>query len=67
MKNQDFIVAAAKRSLRTFCQTFVSTIGSAVIIEEVRWQYVFSASILAAVVSLAMSVVTGLPEVDGEE
>lgn len=62
--NKDLLVAAARRALRTFCQTFVSTIGSAAIVEEVKWQYVLSASVLAAVVSVAMSVVTGLPEVD---
>lgn len=67
MKNKDFLVAAARRALRTLCQTFVSTIGSAVIIEEVKWQYVLSASILSAIVSIAMSIATGLPEVEPQE
>ena len=65
MKNKDFIVAAARRALWTFCETFIGTIGPAVLIEEVSWHYVLSASTLAAVISLAKSVVVGLPEVEG--
>ena len=65
MKNKDFIVAAARRALWTFCETFIGTIGPAVVIEDVSWHYVLSASTLAAVISLAKSVVVGLPEVEG--
>lgn len=64
--NKSLLEAAAKRALWTFCETFISTIGSAVIIEEVKWQYVLSASVLAAVVSIAKSVVVGMPEVGNE-
>ena len=65
MKNKDFLVAAARRALWTFCETFIGTIGPAVLIEEVSWHYVLSASTLAAIISLAKSVVVGLPEVEG--
>lgn len=65
MKNKDLLVAAARRALWTFCETFIGTIGPAVLIEEVSWHYVLSASTLAAVISLAKSVVVGLPEVEG--
>lgn len=65
MKNKDFLVAAARRALWTFCETFIGTIGPAVLVEEVSWHYVLSASTLAAVISLAKSVVVGLPEVEG--
>ena len=64
MKNKDFLVAAARRALWTFCETFIGTIGPAVLIEDVSWHYVLSASTLAAVISLAKSVVIGLPEVE---
>lgn len=65
MKNKDFLVAAARRALWTFCETFIGTIGPAVLVEEVSWHYVLSASTLAAVISLAKSVIVGLPEVEG--
>lgn len=65
MKNKDFIAAAARRALWTFCETFIGTIGPAVLVEEVSWHYVLSASTLAAIISLAKSVVVGLPEVEG--
>lgn len=58
-----FIVAAGARALRTFCQTFIATIGTtAAVISDVNWGVVFSASLLSAVISVATSVVLGLPE-----
>ena len=53
--------AAGIRAVKTFFQTFVATIGSAAVIESVNWQIVFSASALAAILSLATSL-AGLPE-----
>lgn len=63
MNDKDLIIAAARRALWTFCETFIGTIGPAVVIEEVSWHYVLSASTLAAIISLAKSVIIGLPEV----
>ena len=58
--------AALIRALRTFAQTAAATIGAAVLISDVSWVQVLSASALAAVLSLLMSV-GGLPEVkEGE-
>lgn len=62
-----FIRAALVRSIRTFCQTAVATIGTSVVIEEVNWLRILSASVLAAVLSILTSVATGLPEVDKDE
>lgn len=62
--NNKWIQAAGRRALWTFCETFLGTIGPAVLIEEVSWRYVLSASTLAAIISLAKSVVVGLPEVE---
>lgn len=56
--------AALIRALRTFAQTAVAVIGTAAVLEEVRWWAVASAAALAAVLSLLTSVATGLPEVD---
>lgn len=65
MKNFDkWIRAAGVRSLKTMAQTAVATIGTHVIMSEVSWPIVLSASFLAGVLSLLTSV-AGLPEVDG--
>ena len=62
--NKTFWKAALIRAVRTLCQTAIATIGTAVVISEVNWVYVASASILAAVLSVLNSIATGLPEVD---
>ena len=55
--------AAGIRAVKTFFQTFVATIGTSALIEEVNWMIVLSAAGLAAVLSLATSL-AGLPEVE---
>ena len=58
--------AASLRALRTFAQTAVAAMGTAALISEVSWVQVLSASALAALLSLLMSV-GGLPELkEGE-
>lgn len=57
--------AALVRSVRTIAQTAIATIGTAVVIQEVNWIAVLSASALAGVVSLLMAI-AGLPEVKEE-
>ena len=56
--------AAAIRAVKTCAQTAVATIGTAAVMGEVNWTMVFSASCLAAVLSILTSL-AGLPEVDG--
>ena len=63
---KDFWKAAAVRALRTVAQTAVATIGTAAVMADVNWPVVLSASVLAGILSLLMSIATGLPEV-GEE
>lgn len=60
--NKQFWLAAMIRAIRTFCQTAVATIGTAMALSEVDWITVLSASALAAVLSLLTSIATGLPE-----
>ena len=55
--------AAGVRAVKTFAQAFIGTIGAAALLSEVNWQVVISASLLAAILSLATSL-AGLPEVD---
>ncbi len=63
MINKKWFMAAGIRALKTFFQTFVATIGTAVVLNEVNWITVGSASALAAILSLATSL-AGLPELD---
>lgn len=55
--------AAGIRALRTFCQSAVALIGTAVLMEQINWVAVGSASLLAAILSLLTSL-AGLPELD---
>lgn len=54
--------AAGVRAIKTVAQTAVATIGTAIIITEINWIMVASASLLAGVISLLTSI-AGLPEV----
>jgi len=61
---KDFMKAALIRAVRTVAQTAVATIGAAAVISEVNWLVVISASALAGILSILMSIATDLPEVD---
>lgn len=63
MKKTTWFKAAGIRALKTLCQTAVATIGTAVVLSEVNWVAVASASVLAAILSILTSV-AGLPEVE---
>lgn len=54
--------AAGVRAVKTMAQTAIAMIGTTVLVEDVRWKVVLSASIVAGVLSLLTSV-AGLPEV----
>ena len=62
-----FIRASLIRAARTVAQTAIATIASAQVLEQVSWEVVISASILAGILSILTSIATGLPEVDQEK
>lgn len=57
---------AGIRAIKTIAQTIIASIGTAVVLSDVDWKYIFSASILAGILSLLTSV-AGLPEVEAKE
>ena len=64
-KLKEWWKAAGIRALKTFAQTFVSTVGIATAMQEVNWIMVLSSSTLAAILSIFTSI-AGLPEVSNK-
>lgn len=60
--NKTWVKAAGVRAVKTVAQTAVATIGTSVLLSDVNWLAVLSASALAGVLSLLTSA-AGLPEV----
>ena len=54
--------AAAVRAVKTMAQAAIAGIGAAAAMGQVDWKYVLSASALAGVLSVLMSI-AGIPEV----
>ena len=62
---KQWIKAAGIRAIKTVAQTAVAMIGTSVVISEVDWVMVASASVFSGVLSLLTSV-AGLPELKSE-
>jgi len=58
---KSWIKAAGIRALKTVAQTALATIGTSAVLDEINWIAVASASALAGILSLLMSI-AGLPE-----
>lgn len=61
--NNDWWYWAGVRAIKTMAQTAVGLIGTSLIISDVNWRVVLSASLLAAFTSLLTSL-GGLPEME---
>lgn len=66
MLNKDWFKAAGMRAIKTVAQTAIATIGTTVVMNEVNWIMVASASGLAGILSLLTSI-AGLPELKEKE
>lgn len=60
-KTIEWLAAAGKRAVRTMAQTALSLFSVGMVASEVEWTTVISASVVAGVYSLLMSI-AGLPE-----
>jgi hypothetical protein len=60
-----WIKAAGIRAIKTVAETAVATIGTSMVLSQVDWKLVLSASVLSGILSLLISV-KGLPELKGE-
>lgn len=68
MKNnfKKWLKCAGIRAIKTVAQTSLGVIGASVLMSDVNWLQVGSASLLAGIMSLLMSI-AGLPELENEE
>lgn len=64
---KEWLKAAAIRAIKTVAQTAIASIGTAMVLTDVNWAYVASASAVAGILSILTSIVTGLPEVPIEK
>ena len=64
--SKKWLKAAGIRAVKTMAQTAVALIGTTLVISEVDWMTVASASVLAGLLSVLTSI-AGLPEVEGDE
>ena len=62
--NKEWLKAAGIRAIKTVAQAAIAMIGTAVVMSDVNWKMVISASILAGILSMLTSV-AGLPELEG--
>lgn len=67
IETKEFWIHAGKRALYTFAETMIGMITVGQAFTEINWLHIFSVSGVAAIVSLAKSIVIGMPEMSKEE
>lgn len=63
LKNREFWQAALARSVWTMAEVFIALVGTSGV-TEIDWDYVLVSTAFAGALSLAKSIVKGLPEVE---
>ena len=66
LTNKEWWICAGIRALKTVAQTAIATIGTSMVMSDVDWLSVASASLLAGILSMLTSL-AGLPEVHDVE
>lgn len=61
-----WVKCAGIRTVKTMAETFVAMVSTAVVIAEVDWKYVASATILSGILTVA-TCIKGLPEVSADD
>lgn len=61
----EWLHAAGIRAVKTMAQTAVGLIGTSLVIADVDWKVLLSATLLAGIASLLISI-AGIPEVQPE-
>lgn len=64
-KTIKWLKASTIRAVKTMSQTAIAMIGTATVVEDVKWQYVLSAVLLSGLLSYLTSL-AGLPELKEE-
>ena len=62
-KNKKWLKAAGIRTVKTMAETFTAMVSVAVVVSDVDWDYVISATLLSGILTIA-TCIKGLPEVD---
>lgn len=65
LTNKKWWICAGIRALKTVAQTALATISTAMVLSDVDWISVASASVLAGILSLLTSL-AGIPEVEDD-
>lgn len=63
MKTKEWCKAAGIRAIKTMAQAAVAMIGTSVVLSDIDWKLVVSASVVSGILSVLTSI-AGLPEVD---
>lgn len=63
IRTKEWLKAAAVRAVKTMAQAAIAMIGTSVVLSDIDWKLVLSASVVAAILSVLTSL-AGLPEVD---
>lgn len=64
--NKTWLKAAGVRAVKTVAETAAAIIGTSLVMGDVNWSMVGSASLLAGILSLLVSI-KGLPEIETED